>query len=189
MMSVPGRHTIENAVAAAVASHVSGATPAQIKEALQSYKGVKRRFEFRIQGKNIVFIDDYAHHPQELKACIKTARELYPGKKILGVFQPHLFTRTRDLKEEFAAVLEELDSVILMPVYPARELPIPGVTSEMLLNRINKKEKVLSEKNELLKTISGQSFDVLITMGAGDIDQWVEPIEKLLRGKNKQAAK
>jgi UDP-N-acetylmuramate--alanine ligase len=183
VMQVPGRHNIENAIAAAAVCSSLGILPGKIKEALQSYKGVRRRFEFRVREKEIVFIDDYAHHPAELRACIGTARELFPGKRICGIFQPHLFTRTRDLADDFARALEGLDMVALMPIYPAREIPIPGITSEFLLAKINNIDKILIAKDELKDFIAGHDFEVLITMGAGDIDQCVETIEQLLTDK------
>jgi UDP-N-acetylmuramate--alanine ligase len=187
-MQVPGRHNIENALAAAAVCSSLGITTDQIKKALESYRGVKRRFEFRIRGKDMVFIDDYAHHPEELRACIRSTRELFPGKRITGIFQPHLYSRTRDLADDFARALDELDSIILLPIYPARELPISGINSEMLLEKIKNSNKVVVSKEKLNEVVSKQNFDVLITMGAGDIDQCVESIEKLLK-RNPKAGK
>jgi UDP-N-acetylmuramate--alanine ligase len=183
MLGTPGRHNIENALAASTVCLKLGVDKKIIAEALQSYSGVKRRFEFRIRENNLVYIDDYAHHPEEIKACIQAARELFPGKKITSVFQPHLFTRTRDFADGFAKALEGLDALVLMPIYPARELPIPGIDSKFLFDKIGLKEKFISEKNHLLEIVAGIDSDIYLTMGAGDIDQWVAPIEKLLRNK------
>jgi UDP-N-acetylmuramate--alanine ligase len=188
-LGTPGRHNIENALAASTVCLKLGVDKKTIAEALQSYRGVKRRFEFRIRENNLVYIDDYAHHPEEIKACIQAARELFPRKKITGVFQPHLFTRTRDFADGFAKALEGLDALVLMPIYPARELPIPGIDSEFLFSKIGLKEKFISEKDHLLETVAGIDSDIYITMGAGDIDQWVAPIEKLLRNKINTAEK
>lgn len=177
-ISLPGKHNILNTLAAIAVAHQLGCSNNQIKEALSNYKGVKRRFEKRFSNGNVVFIDDYAHHPEEIKACIGAAREFYPGKEITGVFQPHLFSRTRDFADEFAKSLEKLDKLILLDIYPAREEPIPGVNAEMLLDKINIKEKSLSTKENLVEQIRKFQPEVLITMGAGDIDRLIEPIEK-----------
>ena len=141
---------------------------------------MKRRFEYHIKTNNLVYIDDYAHHPEELRACISAVKEMYPSKKIMGVFQPHLFTRTRDFVNEFARSLELLDELILLDIYPAREKPIEGVTSEMLLEKIRIKNKKLVSKKELVKEIKEREVEVLITLGAGDIDTLVEPIKNEL---------
>ena len=177
---IPGMYNIENALAAARVAIEMGIQPEVIAQGFANYLGVKRRFEFRIRKADIVFVDDYAHHPEEIRACIAAARDLFPGKRITGVFQPHLFSRTRDFLEEFAASLSLLDEVILMPIYPARELPLPGVTSGLLLDSIALNIKLLCEKEELINTILKLKPEVLLTLGAGDIDQMVEPIEKAL---------
>jgi UDP-N-acetylmuramate--alanine ligase len=184
-MGLPGRHNVENAVAAATASKQVGVDDASIREALSSFKGVKRRFDYRIRDSKVIFIDDYGHHPAELKACISSVKELFPGKKVTGIFQPHLFSRTRDFADEFARSLELLDEVVLLDIYPAREKPIPGISSSMLLEKINAKKKFLYNKQELVSKIVQHDFDVLVAMGAGDIDQLVDPIEKALREKFK----
>lgn len=184
-MGLPGRHNVENAVAAAAASKQVGVDDQAIREALSSFKGVKRRFDYRIRDPKVIFIDDYGHHPAELKACISSVKELFPGKKVTGIFQPHLFSRTRDFADEFARSLELLDEVVLLDIYPAREKPIPGISSSMLLEKINAKKKFLYAKQELVSKIMQHDFDVLVAMGAGDIDQLVEPIEKALREKFK----
>ncbi len=180
VLGVPGKHNVENAVAAvAVAQHMNVFT-GNIKNAISTFKGVKRRFEYHVKTNNLVYIDDYAHHPEELRACISAVKEMYPSKKITGVFQPHLYTRTRDFANEFARSLELLDELILLDIYPAREKPIEGVTSEMLLEKVRTKNKKLVSKKELVKEIKEREVEVLITLGAGDIDTLVEPIKNEL---------
>jgi UDP-N-acetylmuramate--alanine ligase len=178
---VPGKHNVENAVVACAVALTLGVSARDIKKALQSYTGVCRRFDYRIKDDDLVFIDDYAHHPEEIKACVNAARELYPGKKITGVFQPHLFSRTRDLADGFAESLAMLDELILLDIYPARELPIEGITSENLLKKIHLKNKMVCSKEDLINELIKRKLDVLITIGAGDIDQLVGPIEKSLK--------
>ncbi|MFH0866583.1 MAG: UDP-N-acetylmuramate--L-alanine ligase [Bacteroidota bacterium] len=178
---VPGYHNAENAVAAAAVAYETGVSPAIIKRALENYKGVLRRFDYRINEKELVFIDDYAHHPEEIIACLNAARDLYPSKKITGIFQPHLYTRTRDLADGFAESLAMLDELILLDIYPARELPIKGITSEMLLRKIKMKNKMVCTKENLIEELIKRKLEVLITIGAGDIDQLVPPIEKSLK--------
>ena len=182
-MKVPGLHNLENATAAAGVCLQAGMSLMEIKEGLESYKGVKRRFEFVVSEEGKIFIDDYAHHPEELAACIKTARSLYPEEKITGIFQPHLYSRTRDFAIEFARSLEKLDDIILLDIYPAREKPIAGVDSEMLLNKINNKNKIICSSDSLLQTIKDKNPGILITMGAGDIDQFIEPIKEIMISK------
>ncbi len=184
-MGLPGRHNVENAVAAVTAAKQIGVDDESIKKALSSFKGVKRRFEYRIRDAKVIYIDDYGHHPAELKACISSIKELFPGKKITGVFQPHLYSRTRDFENDFANSLSLLDDVVLLEIYPAREKPIPGVSSSKLLDKIKSVNKALYSKEELVSKVIEHDFDVLVTMGAGDIDQFVEPIEKSLREKFK----
>ena len=177
---VPGMHNVENAVIAAAVAYNMGIQWDVIAKALETYCGVQRRFDYRINTKDLVFIDDYAHHPEEIRACLKSVKELYPGKKITGVFQPHLFSRTRDLADGFVETLSLLDELILLDIYPARELPIEGISSKMLLDKIKIKNKVLCLKENLIPLILQKKPEVLVTMGAGDIDQLVEPIEKCL---------
>ncbi|MDQ3108590.1 MAG: UDP-N-acetylmuramate--L-alanine ligase [Bacteroidota bacterium] len=184
-MGLPGRHNVENAVAAAAASKQVGVNDEAIREALSSFKGVKRRFDYRIRDPKIIFIDDYGHHPAELKACISSVKELFPGKKVTGIFQPHLFSRTRDFADDFATSLDLLDEVVLLDIYPAREKSIPGITSAMLLEKVKAKKKFLYSKQELVSKIVQHDFDVLVAMGAGDIDQLIEPVERALREKFK----
>jgi UDP-N-acetylmuramate--alanine ligase len=179
-LGLPGRHNVENAVAAAGVAIELAISPNVIKQALASFRGVKRRFETHIRTSSIVYIDDYAHHPTEITACVASVKEMYPGKKITGVFQPHLYSRTRDFAVDFAKALDALDEVILLEVYPARELPISGVDSSMLLNLMNCAEKRLVSKANLVQEMKNLKPEVLITMGAGDIDQLVEPLVKAL---------
>jgi len=179
-VGLPGLHNVENAVAAAAVAQSLNLTNEQIIAGLKSFKGVKRRFDYQIKSKNLIYIDDYAHHPEELKACINSVRELYPDKKITGVFQPHLFSRTRDFADGFAKSLELLDEIILLEIYPARELPIEGINSSWLLDKINSKHKIISSKDELVKELSKRHLEVVLTLGAGDIDTLVEPIREQL---------
>lgn len=179
-VGLPGRHNVENAaVAFAVALH-EGLSVDKIKSGIQTYKGAKRRFEYIIKTDKIIFIDDYAHHPEELRACISSVKEMYPGKNVLGVFQPHLFSRTRDFADEFATSLDLLDEIVLLEIYPARELPMEGVNAQMLLNKITNNKKYLKTKEELATFVKAQNADVVLTLGAGDIDKLVEPIKNAL---------
>ncbi len=180
-MEIPGVHYIENATGAAAIALQLNLTTEEIKSGLESFLGVERRFEFRINNGQKVFIDDYAHHPEEIKATLTAVRTLYPDRKITGVFQPHLYSRTRDFAEGFASSLEVLDEVILLPIYPAREKPIPGITSELIINNIKNPSKVLIQKDKLVKHISESNIDVLVTMGAGDIGLMIDEIESLLK--------
>jgi UDP-N-acetylmuramate--alanine ligase len=179
-LGLPGRHNVENATLAAAIALQVGLSPEQIEAGLASFKGVKRRFETIIKRDDLVYIDDYAHHPTELSAAINSARELYPGLPVTGVFQPHLFTRTRDFADDFAKSLELLDEIILLPIYPARELPIEGIDSQMLLDKISKSSKKLVEKGELLSVLKSHLPKVLLTLGAGDIDTLVDPLKQAL---------
>lgn len=179
----PGLHNVENSVAAVAVAVQLTISEDNIRKALETFRGVKRRFDYHIKTDQLVFIDDYAHHPEELKATINSAKEMYPGKKITGIFQPHLFSRTRDFADDFAASLDLLDECILMEIYPARELPVEGVTSAMLLNKMHSTQKSILQKNELVDALSKKELDVLLTMGAGDIDTFVEPIRKKLEEK------
>ncbi|MCX6305299.1 MAG: UDP-N-acetylmuramate--L-alanine ligase [Bacteroidetes bacterium] len=180
VLGVPGKFNLENAIAALAVGHLAGIDEQHLRTALRSYQGVQRRFEFRIRRSGMVYIDDYAHHPEELRACISAARELYPTKKITGVFQPHLFSRTRDFADGFARSLELLDELILLDIYPAREKPIAGITSQMLLDLVNLKVKKLVLKDDLIRELRNSKPEVLLTMGAGDIDRLVAPITEML---------
>lgn len=177
---LPGRHNVENAIAAFAAAEQAGLSDEAIKKAIYSYSGVKRRFEYAIKTSEVIFIDDYAHHPEELKACINSAKEMYPDKKITGIFQPHLFSRTKDFADEFAAVLDLLDECILLDIYPARELPMEGITSQWLMGKMEKKNAVLLEKDKVVNYVTTNKPQVLLTLGAGDIDRLVEPIKNAL---------
>jgi len=183
VLGIPGLHNVENATAAVAVAQLLNIDNAVIKEALQSFSGVKRRFDYRVKTKNVIYIDDYAHHPEELKAAIGAAKALYPHKKITGIFQPHLFTRTRDFADGFAESLDMLDECLLLDIYPARELPIEGITSAMLLSKMKSTNKKVLQKNEVLTYLKEHDTEVLLTLGAGDIDTLVEPIEKLLKEK------
>jgi len=180
-LGIPGLYNVENAVASLAAVLLAGVTPDEVSQALSSFKGVKRRFDIRLNEHNLAYIDDYAHHPEEINACISSARAMFPGRKLTGIFQPHLFTRTRDFAAEFAKSLSLLDEVFLLPIYPARELPIEGIDSNMLLSLINNSNKHLVEKADIPDCFTGTNTDVVLTMGAGDIDTLVEPIENFLR--------
>jgi len=183
VLGIPGLYNVENAVAALSAAMLAGATPEELSQGLSTFKGVKRRFDIRLNEKNLVYIDDYAHHPEEIKACITSARAMFPGRKLTGIFQPHLFTRTRDFAAEFAKSLSMLDEVLLLPVYPARELPIAGIDSQMLLKLMSHGNKHLVEMADIPGYFTDKNTEILITMGAGDIDTLVEPIENFFRTK------
>lgn len=179
VFGMPGRHNVENAIAAISIALNIGISKEKVKSALLSFEGVKRRFEFHVRALNNIYMDDYAHHPEELRACIDGVKELYGNKKITGIFQPHLYSRTRDFAEAFAASLDMLDECILLEIYPARELPIPGVTSQIILDKMKLKNKRLLSKEDVLNYIYKTKPEVLLTLGAGDIDQLVEPIKKI----------
>ena len=179
-LNFPGSHNVENSLAAIAVAQCLKISEDEIKGALASFKGVKRRFETIIKNDKVIFIDDYAHHPTEINACVKSIRELYPSKKLTGIFQPHLFSRTKDFADEFARSLEKLDEIILLAIYPARELPMEGVNSEMLLDLIQHDNKKILGKEELIETIASRHPELLLTIGAGDIDKLIEPIKNEL---------
>jgi UDP-N-acetylmuramate--alanine ligase len=179
-LGLPGRHNVENAVAASALALECGVDMLSIKDALAGYTGVQRRFEYHVRTAATVYIDDYAHHPEELSAAILSARELYPGKKIAAAFQPHLFTRTRDFADGFAESLSLLDTLYLLDIYPAREEPIPGVDSKMILDKITLSDKQIVSKEQLIQSLRQRKPEVFLTLGAGDIDQLVQPVKKLL---------
>lgn len=176
-LMVPGFHNVENTVAAVTIALDMGVNPEIIKKAISEYRGVKRRFEYVIKEDKFVFIDDYAHHPTEVTAFLKSVRSLYPLKKITAVFQPHLYTRTRDFQKGFAESLDLADEIFLLDIYPAREEPIKDITSEIILNKMMKKNKLLVAKENLISELDKKEVEVLVTIGAGDIDQEV-PILK-----------
>ncbi len=179
-IQVPGIHNIENTLAAVAISIEVGLSLSDIASGISTFKGVERRMDFRIINEKIIFIDDYAHHPEEIKATISAVKKLYPNKKITGIFQPHLFSRTRDFTKEFAYELSELDKLILMDIYPAREKPIEGITSRTILDRVENENGRIMGKEEILEYLSDNQPEVLLTMGAGDIGLLVKEIETQL---------
>ncbi|WP_221389868.1 UDP-N-acetylmuramate--L-alanine ligase [Dyadobacter sp. NIV53] len=179
-MVIPGYHNIENSLAAGAVALYLGVAPETIKEALENYRGVKRRFEYQIETGNKVYIDDYAHHPAEIEAFLTSVRALYPGRHITAIFQPHLFSRTRDFADGFAKSLSLADRLLLLEIYPARELPIEGVNSEMLLEKVSILDKNLIAKHELLELLPIITTDIVVTIGAGDIDTLIGPIKNVL---------
>jgi UDP-N-acetylmuramate--alanine ligase len=182
-LRIPGLLNVENALAAAAVAHQLGIAPEVIARNLSLFKGVERRFDLQFQSEERIYIDDYAHHPEEIRSFIKSVRTLFPRKKITGIFQPHLFSRTRDFADEFAKSLEMLDVLILMEIYPAREDPIPGVSSSLIFNKVNLREKYLVSWEQVLKVVVELDPELLVTMGAGDISQFVAPIKGWLERK------
>ena len=176
--NLPGRHNLSNALIALAMAVEYGCPYRQLAEALASYKGVKRRFTYQIKTEDFVFIDDYAHHPEEINAVYQAIREMYPGKKIVAIFQPHLFSRTRDFADDFAKSLSQFDEIMLLDIYPARELPIEGITSKWLLDKVKNPNKQLISKNEIVSKIHQSKADILLTIGAGDIGEEVKHIKK-----------
>jgi UDP-N-acetylmuramate--alanine ligase len=177
--TLPGKHNIENATVAIAIAQSLGVLAADIRKGLLNFKGIKRRFEFIIREDDKVLIDDYAHHPTELNAAISAARALYPNNKITGVFQPHLFSRTKDFVDGFAESLNQLDEIVLLDIYPARELPIENVTSQIILDKINNSNKKIVSKQELLALLPNQDSEVILVLGAGDIDKLIEPMKSI----------
>ena len=179
-LGVPIMINVENAVAAMAIAMLNGMSAITIKKAVQTFKGSNRRFDIRVKNEKVVYIDDYAHHPEEIKACVESIRALYPDKRICGIFQPHLYSRTKNFADEFAESLSKLDDVIVLDIYPARELPLKGVTSNMIHRKIKGKKSILCKKENCLEELKLHNFDVLITIGAGNIDQLVNPITEYL---------
>jgi len=177
---MPGKHNVENATAAIGVALSLGISPKAIKKAVGTFKGVKRRFETLVNTASHVYIDDYAHHPEELRACFDAVRQLHPDKKLTVMFQPHLFSRTRDFADDFAKVLSTADEVMLLEIYPARELPIPGVNSQLLLDKITVPTKEICGKDLAVQAIKNKKPELLLTVGAGDIDTLVEPLKNAL---------
>ncbi|WP_379093468.1 UDP-N-acetylmuramate--L-alanine ligase [Pedobacter sp. UC225_65] len=180
-LAMPGKHNVENAVAAIGVALSLGIHPQSIKKAVASFKGVKRRFETLVNTSEHIYIDDYAHHPEELRACFDAVRQLHPDKKLTVIFQPHLFTRTRDFIDDFAKVLSTADEVVLLEIYPARELPIEGVNSQLLLDKMTLTNKEICGKDLVLERIKNKKPELLLTVGAGDIDTLVEPLKNALK--------
>lgn len=179
-LPLPGRHNLENTTAAVALARKAGLQEDEVRKALGSFRGIKRRFEYQANTGSCVFIDDYAHHPAELRATIEAVKERYPGKRITGVFQPHLFSRTRDHADGFAESLALLDEILLLEIYPAREEALPGIDSQWLLDKIPNPHKKCVSKSQLLLEIKKAQPEVLLTLGAGDIDREVEPIRRML---------
>lgn len=177
---LPGRHNLTNALLALAMAKTYGVSDDDIAKALLSFKGVRRRFSFQIRKPELVYIDDYAHHPTEINAVHQAVRELYPGKKVLAVFQPHLYSRTRDFIDDFAKSLSQFDQILLMDIYPARELPMEGVTSEWLLGKIENDNKRIITKEDLIPVLKDSDAPVIVTIGAGDVGEMVPDIKKAL---------
>lgn len=177
---LPGKHNVENATAAIAVALKLGIDAEKIKSAVGSFLGVKRRFEYIVNAPDHIYIDDYAHHPEELRACFSAVRQLYPDKKLTAIFQPHLFTRTRDFAEGFAEVLSSVDELMLLEIYPARELPIEGVNSQMLLDKIPLEHKQICGKDLVLERVKDERPELLLTVGAGDIDILIQPLKAIL---------
>lgn len=184
-VGVPGWINVENAIAAAAVAIIHGATPNMVKEAMAVFKGVQRRFDIKINSPKCSYIDDYAHHPKEIAAAISSIRQIFTGRRLTAIFQPHLYSRTRDFAKEFAKSLNDLDELILMDIYPARELPIEGVTSKIIFDNVKIETKKMISKEGIMKELINRDIDVLITFGAGDIDRLVKPITELLQKKYK----
>lgn len=180
-LGVPVYVNIENGIAAMAIAWLNGVTGDELRAAMRTFAGVKRRFDFHVKSDKVVFLDDYAHHPNELKSSIESVRRLYANRKLTVVFQPHLYTRTRDLADDFAAVLSMADELMLLDIYPARELPIPGVTSQMLLDKVTLNDKKLVTKSELLDSPDRRAYDVLLFVGAGDLDLLIPQMESKLK--------
>jgi UDP-N-acetylmuramate--alanine ligase len=180
-LTVSGLLNVENSLAAAAVAHLLGIAPEIIARALSTYRGVERRFDVQVNSPKGTYIDDYAHHPEEIKAFLSSVRNLFPERKLTGIFQPHLYSRTRDFADGFARSLELLDVLVMMEIYPAREEPIPGVSSSMVLEKVRIKEKYMVSREQLLQVIRELKPELLVTMGAGNIDQFVSPIRELYK--------
>ena len=178
ILGLPGIHNAENALACIAMCHFLGLTEEEIRNGLASFKGVKRRFEYHVRDKDCVYIDDYAHHPTEIRSLISSVRFLYPNQKLTVVFQPHLFSRTKDFMEGFAIELAKVDELILMPIYPARELPLEGITSDVLKDKIPKTKVSILSHNEVVERFMNDNNGIFLTVGAGDIDRLVQPLKQ-----------
>lgn len=179
-LMLPGKHNVENATVAMAAALKLGIDPVKVKVAVANFKGVKRRFEYVVREDKHIYIDDYAHHPEELRACFHAVRQLYPDKKMTVVFQPHLFSRTRDFAADFAEVLSTVDELLLLDIYPARELPMEGITSEFLRAKLTLENSGVYSKEEVLKYLKENQPELLVTVGAGDIDTLIQPLKNIL---------
>lgn len=179
-VGVPGWVNVENAIAASAIALTYGLEPEKVRHALGTFQGVKRRFDIHINTPECSYIDDYAHHPKEIAAAVSSMRDIFPGRKLTAIFQPHLYTRTRDFADEFAEALSKVDKLILLDIYPAREEPIPGVTSEIIFDKVTAPEKVIMVKEELMDYLKDEPVDTLITFGAGNIDRFIGPITEML---------
>ncbi|MDR6784717.1 UDP-N-acetylmuramate--alanine ligase [Pedobacter africanus] len=179
-LMLPGKHNVENAVAAIAIALKLGIDQEKIKAAIASFKGVKRRFEYIVNTPEHIYIDDYAHHPEELRACFDAVRQLYPDRKLTVIFQPHLFTRTRDFADDFAKVLSTADHLLLLEIYPARELPLPGINSQYLLDKITLTAKEICGKDLVQEKIKNKKPELLLTVGAGDIDTLIQPLKTIM---------
>lgn len=180
-VGIPGWINVENGIAAAAIALTYGIEPEKIKAALEAFLGVRRRFDIHLNTPECSYIDDYAHHPKEIAAAISSMRNIFPGRKLTAVFQPHLYTRTRDFANEFAESLSMVDKLILLDIYPAREEPIPGVTSEIIFRNVTAPQKVLITKEELMDYLAGEQIELLVTFGAGNIDRYISPITQMLK--------
>lgn len=181
----PGYHNVENALAALAVGYMLSADMEQMREAIATFSGIRRRFEKVWASDTVVYIDDYAHHPREIEALLKSIRTLYPGRRVTAVFQPHLYSRTRDLADGFADSLSAADEVLLLPIYPAREIPLPGIESELIAEKIKDTSVVVIQKSALVDTLAQRPLEVLLTIGAGDIDSLVMPIRDMLQKQSK----
>jgi UDP-N-acetylmuramate--alanine ligase len=179
-LGIPGLHNAENALGCIALLNELGMSEQEIRNGLESFLGVKRRFEFHLRTDDLIYIDDYAHHPMEIKSLVESVRMLYPDKKITGIFQPHLFSRTKDFADGFVEELNKLDELVLMPIYPAREEPIHGISSDWLLSKLSLKHKSIKLPSEVLQHFSNFSEGVVLTIGAGDIDRIVKPLKEIL---------
>ena len=179
-VGIPGWINVENAVAASAIALTYGLAPEKVRHALGTFQGVKRRFDIHVNRPGCSYIDDYAHHPKEIAAAISSMRDIFPGRKLTAVFQPHLYTRTRDFADEFAEALSHVDKLILLDIYPAREEPIPGVTSQIIFDKAEAPEKVMMVKEDLMEYLEKEEIDTLITFGAGNIDRFIGPITQML---------
>jgi UDP-N-acetylmuramate--alanine ligase len=180
ILGIPGQINVENAISAIAVAINVGVNEGELRQGLKTFKGIKRRFELQFASEQTVYIDDYAHHPIEIKALVSSIRSMFPGRKITGIFQPHLFSRTKDFSAGFAESLDLIDEVILLDIYPAREKPVEGITSSLIFDQMQLKQKRLCKKENVLSELKGKEYEILLTIGAGDIDQLVTPIKQML---------